>query len=120
MENYQNRTQLGTLNLEVLIGNAPVRDLLDIKYKEGKTQKLQRQDKRASLENLKEKHYTELILAKPNRIAASPDCQCCNSFGLFFLTFFCNGLSATGKGNCKGLSLYLFGKVVRKQMSCSF
>jgi hypothetical protein len=109
MENYQNRTQLGTLNLEVLIGNAPVRDLLDIKYKEGKTQKLQRQDKRASLENLKEKHYTELILAKPNCIATSPDCQCCNSFGLFFLTFFCNGLS-----------LYLLGKVVRKQMSCSF
>jgi hypothetical protein len=28
-------------------------------------------------------------------------------------------LFATGKGNCIGLSLYLFGKAVRKQMSCS-
>jgi hypothetical protein len=36
MENYQNRTQLGTLILEVLIGNAPVRDLLDMKYKKAR------------------------------------------------------------------------------------
>jgi hypothetical protein len=36
MENYQNRTQLGTLILEVLIGNAPVRGLLDMKYKKAR------------------------------------------------------------------------------------
>jgi hypothetical protein len=36
MENYLNRTQLGTLILEVSIGNAPVRDLLDMKYKKAR------------------------------------------------------------------------------------
>jgi hypothetical protein len=36
MANYQNRTQLGTVILEVLIGNAPVRDLLDMKHKKAR------------------------------------------------------------------------------------